>query len=97
MKRGPVRIPIWGESWKIVERKVVKAEDGTVCAGLCDFTKKEIRLARDQGDADTLDTLIHELLHASSRDALSEEYVAEMGKAIAAGLLAWGAVPGQDP
>lgn len=83
-----MRIPIWGESWRFVWKKGL-THGGQDCLGLCDYDKKTIYLNPDQGDADLLDTIAHEVIHAGTKNALSEEYVLETGRCVAAAMLAF--------
>jgi hypothetical protein len=57
--------------------------------GLCDYTERVIWIRRQQRDAELLDTLVHEVLHAVLPH-LSERDVTTSARTIAAALLACG-------
>lgn len=50
--------------------------------GQCDYAQRVIRVALGQSEADELDTVVHEVLHAAYPD-LEEIAVGETGAAIA--------------
>jgi hypothetical protein len=60
----PRTLPIRGGRWKI--KWVNNLGDN---AGICDYVKKEIRIAKGQSRESELDTVVHEILHAALPDA----------------------------
>lgn len=66
------RIKILGQNWRL--RFVRYPELGKKTAGDCQVSTKTIRVATDMKGPKTLDTIIHEMLHASQW-CLSEEHV----------------------
>lgn len=76
------RIKILGKIWRLCFVKY--PELGRKTAGDCSpvGAPRRIRVATDMSPQKTLDTIIHEMLHASN-DALSEEHVTELASDIA--------------
>ena len=53
--------------------------------GVCDYEKRKITLCKKKSHQDRLNTLLHEILHASQRD-LDEEAIDEIAEAIEKGI-----------
>lgn len=75
--KGDRQVRIRGQRWKI--RFVPNLGDK---AGECDYGLRILRVAQGQSEADELDTVIHEVLHAAHPD-LEEAAIGETGEAIA--------------
>jgi|LauGreDrversion4_2_1035121.scaffolds.fasta_scaffold25473_7 hypothetical protein len=79
-------LTVRGSRWKV--RWVNNLGDNY---GICDYAKKEIRIAKGQPTATELDTVVHELLHAALPD-LDEPAIAETAEALATALVKLGFV-----
>jgi hypothetical protein len=79
-------LTVRGSRWKV--RWVNNLADNY---GVCDYAKKEIRIAKGQPTAVELDTVVHELLHAALPD-LDEPAIAETANALAVALVKLGYV-----
>ena len=95
MKRGPL-LKVLGKVWRLVwvePHERPRTVDGTVrdgeygCCESPDSKAKRIMIRESQPDAQLLDTLIHEQLHAGGFVILSEEWVRQMGEDLAANIL----------
>lgn len=71
--------PLKGKRWKV--QKVWRIDPGL--QGLCDYETRTISYVESMDSAGTLDTLIHELLHAHAPD-WSEKRVASTAGAMVA-------------
>jgi|694.fasta_scaffold30263_9 hypothetical protein len=81
-KEEKVKFKFNGKNWTI---RFVKSKDMPGSFGECDdhrYKKPEIWINRNLSEKDKLDTIIHEMLHATHPE-LSEESVSETASAIA--------------
>lgn len=71
-----------GRQWKI---RFLPRDRFDGCVGECDDPTEgdEIRIAKGQDPIDELDTVIHEVLHASNFKTFSEEFVGELATDLA--------------
>jgi hypothetical protein len=63
-----MHVTIFGKRWKLRFTKLPPEEGGYECHGECDppeTRNKEIRIEKRLGEKETLDVIIHEILHAS--------------------------------
>ncbi len=74
--RGDRIVQIRGQRWRI--RFVPNLGP---CEGVCDKPSRTIRIAQGYPEKDTMDSIIHELIHAALWD-LDEEAVGETANAI---------------
>lgn len=83
--KGDRIIRIRGQRWRI--RFVPNLGD---CEGVCDKPARTIRIALGYPDEQTMDSVIHEVLHAALWD-LDEEAVEETANAVSSALakLGW--------
>lgn len=84
----PIRSVVIGKKrWKFVRRHIKqKTEDGHPIYGLCDPPDnpgKTITVERKLSGKLELDTIIHELIHASLWEVLDEDFVERMGTDVA--------------
>ena len=79
-------LTVRGSRWKV--RWVNTLADNY---GVCDYGKREIRIAKGQPTEVELDTIVHELLHAALPD-LDEPAIAETAEALATALVKLGFV-----
>jgi hypothetical protein len=79
-------LTIRGSRWKV--RWVNNLGDNF---GVCDYAKRELRIAKGQEVTTELDTVVHELLHAALPD-LDEPAIAETAEALATALVKLGFV-----
>lgn len=86
------KLKVNGKAW------VIKAFDGLTppgetetMYGLCDYVQRVIWIRRNQTDAELLDTLIHEVLHAAVPH-LGERDVAGAARTIARALITCGVI-----
>lgn len=96
MAKRTFRTTIWGDTWKVVLKKGLKSSDGDRCFGLCDFEHRTIYVDQEQSECEMMDTIIHEVTHAVTRNALSEPYTHEVGRASTAVLLAFNYIKGDQ-
>lgn len=71
--RIPGQFQLKGKTWLVVFRKRVKHEDGEICAGLCEFDKRRILIAKDLPEDKIIATFLHELVHATLFEAHLQE------------------------
>lgn len=90
------KLKVNGKAW------IIKPFDGPTppdetetMYGLCDYVQRVIWLRRNQTDAELLDTLIHEVLHAAVPH-LGEREVSNAARTIAKALTTCGVVPQQS-
>ncbi len=75
--RGDRIVTVRGQRWRL--RFVPNLGDDL---GQCDYAQRVIRVALGQSEADELDTVVHEVLHAAYPD-LEEAAIGDTGAAIA--------------
>lgn len=83
--RGDRIVTVRGQRWRM--RFVPNLGDK---AGECDYGSRILRIAQGQPEAEELDTVVHEILHAAYPD-IEEDAIGETGEAIAKALwrLGW--------
>ena len=64
-----MRVKVLGKYWTLTFVPTLGAH------GDCDDVSRTIRIKQGQSDRDTLDTVIHESLHAAAFDMFDESYV----------------------
>lgn len=73
-------VTIRGKRWKVVFTRLSRGTDGE-----CDEPRerrKEIRISTRLGEQDTLETIVHEVLHAADFDK-KEEWADDVGRNLA--------------
>lgn len=85
-------ITVQGKAWQIrVFDSLTPPGESEPMFGLCDYVARVLWIRRDQTEAELLDTLVHEVLHAAVPH-LDERDVRRGAEAIAAALSACGIV-----
>lgn len=62
-------VTIGGHRWRIkfvAASRLPKDEDGEICDGWCVWDKKQILVCKGMDLADTMETILHEVAHASN-------------------------------
>jgi hypothetical protein len=77
---GTMQVTIRGKKWKVLFTQLPRGTDGE-----CDHPAtpgKEIRISTRLSEEDTLETIVHEVLHAADFDK-SEEWADDVGRNLA--------------
>lgn len=67
--RIPKQFKLKGKNWRIVYEVDPKADDGTVCDGMCDFDTRTIILDSNLKGKKRKATFLHELFHVVVHEA----------------------------